>query len=106
MTKGHFHTRTNQPELYFCVQGEGLAQMESREGDYHTAWWKPGAITHIPPQYAHRVVNTGSQPLIFLSSFHVAAGHDYNTIAQRGFQKIVVERGGRPLEIANPRRPV
>jgi glucose-6-phosphate isomerase len=103
MTKGHFHASDDQPEIYYCVQGEGLLLMESRDGDYRVAPWKAGTITHIPPQYAHRVVNTGSTPLVFVASFHVAAGHDYEQIEAQGFKHLVVERDGQAVEIPNPR---
>lgn len=104
MTKGHFHESDNQPEIYYCVQGEGLLQLENREGDYHAVPWKAGTITHIPPQYAHRVVNTGSIPLVFVASFHVAAGHDYQQVEAQGFKYVLVEREGKVIEISNPRR--
>jgi glucose-6-phosphate isomerase len=105
MTKGHFHQADNQPEIYHCLQGEGYLLMESKDGDYQVAPWKPGTITHIPPAYAHRVVNTGSTPLVFVASFHVAAGHDYRSIEERGFKTILVEQDGRPAEVPNPKRP-
>ena len=105
MTKGHFHVRMDQPEIYFCVRGTGFLLMESKEGDFQVAEWRPGTITHIPPQYAHRVVNTGPEPLIWVASYHLAAGHDYEPIIARGFAKIVVEKDGQPVFLPNPRRP-
>ncbi|MGB8980987.1 MAG: glucose-6-phosphate isomerase family protein [Anaerolineales bacterium] len=104
MTKGHFHARDDQPEIYYCVQGEGFLQMESRDGDYHAVPWKAGTITHIPPQYAHRVINTGRVPLVFVASFHVSAGHEYDLIEARGFRNIFIERDGKVAEVPNPRR--
>jgi glucose-6-phosphate isomerase len=104
LTKGHFHARDDQPEIYYCVQGEGFLQMESRDGDYQVAAWKAGIITHIPPQYAHRVVNTGQIPLVFVASFHVAAGHDYERIEAQGFKNVIVERDGKAVALPNPRR--
>ncbi len=104
MTKGHFHQRDDQPEIYHCVQGEGILQMETRDGDYQAAAWHAGVITHIPPAYAHRVVNTGTLPLVFVACFHLAAGHDYTPVAARGFKYLIVERDGQPTAIPNPRR--
>jgi glucose-6-phosphate isomerase len=103
MTKGHFHEREDQPEVYHCVQGEGVLQMMTREGEYVSALWKQDTITHIPPQYAHRVVNTGKIPLIFVAVFHVAAGHEYDLIEKRGFRYMVVEKDGKMAEVSNPR---
>ena len=104
MTKGHFHERIDQPEIYFCIHGEGYLLMETREGDFRAAPWKPGTITHIPPMWAHRVVNTGKDTLFFVASYHLAAGHDYDAVTRRGFAQVVVEREGKPVLVPNPRR--
>jgi glucose-6-phosphate isomerase len=103
MTKGHFHERNDQPEVYHCVQGEGVLQMMTRQGEYVTVKWEAGTITHIPPQFAHRVVNTGSVPLVFVAVFHVAAGHEYGLIEERGFKYMILEKDGQPAEVFNPR---
>ena len=104
MTKGHFHEREDQPEIYFCVRGEGYLLMETLSGDFQYASWTPGTITHIPPQYAHRVVNTGKDTLIFVATFHLSAGHNYDPVMQRGFSKILVQQDGKPVFKPNPRR--
>jgi glucose-6-phosphate isomerase, archaeal len=104
MTKGHFHEADDQPEIYFCVKGEGYLLMETRAGDFRMAPWKPGVITHIPPAYAHRVVNTGEDALVFVASFHLSAGHEYDGIIQRGFAQILVEENGKTVFLPNPRR--
>jgi glucose-6-phosphate isomerase len=104
MTKGHFHERDDQPEIYFCVQGTGHLLMETAEGEFYAHPWKPGTITHIPPMFAHRVVNTGSEPLYFVASYHISAGHSYELISSRGFSQIVVEREGQAVLVSNPIR--
>jgi glucose-6-phosphate isomerase len=104
MTKGHFHERGDQPEIYFCLQGTGYLLMESKEGYFQVASWSPGTITHIPPQYAHRVINTGGNTLIFVASFHLSAGHVYEPIIERGFAQVVVERNGSAVFRVNPGR--
>ncbi len=103
MTKGHFHERDDQPEVYYCVQGQGILQMMTRQGEYIGAPWQAGTVTHIPPQYAHRAVNTGNEPLVYVAVFHVAAGHDYDLIEQRGFSRLVVEQDGKPTEVPSQR---
>ena len=103
MTKGHFHETDDQPEIYHCVQGVGILQMMTLEGEYVSASWIKDTITHIPPQYAHRVINTGSTPLVFVASFHIAAGHLYHPIETKGFKYIVIEKDGKPLEVLNPK---
>jgi glucose-6-phosphate isomerase len=103
MTKGHFHEANNQPEVYHCVLGEGFLQLMTIEGEYVSVPWKKDTITHIPPQFAHRVVNTGSTPLVFVASFHVAAGHVYGPIEEKGFKYMIVEKDRKPVEVLNPK---
>jgi glucose-6-phosphate isomerase len=103
MTKGHFHETDNQPEVYHCIKGNGYLLMMNRDGEFHSTPWKPGTITHIPPQFAHRVINIGDVPLIFIAVFHLAAGHDYGMIVERGFKYLMVEKDGQPVQILNPK---
>jgi glucose-6-phosphate isomerase len=103
MTKGHFHEAGDQPEIYFCVRGEGHLLMQTAAGDFLAEEWRPGTITHIPPMWAHRVVNTGSEMLFFVASYHLSAGHEYAPIEARGFAKRVVERDGGPLLVDDER---
>ena len=48
MTKGHFHERPDEPEIYFCVHGEGYLLMETRDGDFEAVPWQPGTIPTSP----------------------------------------------------------
>jgi glucose-6-phosphate isomerase len=54
--------------------------------------------------YSHRVVNTGSDLLFFVASYHIAAGHNYGPITRQGFAQLVVERDGQPVLVPNPVR--
>lgn len=103
MTKGHVHERDDQAEIYYCVQGEGFLLMDDLQGDFQAMSFNAGTAVHIPPQYAHRVVNTGKTPLIFVSAFHLAAGHAYQPVSERGFARIIVEVDGKPVLVPNPR---
>lgn len=102
MTKGHFHERNDQPEIYHCVNGVGFLQMMDSDGNYFSAPWEKGTITHIPPQFAHRVINTGEQPLIFVAVFHISAGHEYDFIKDKGFKFNYYEVDGKPKSVLNP----
>ena len=104
MTKGHFHEAPDQPEIYFCLQGTGFLLLETLDGEFRAEPWKTGTITHIPPQWAHRVVNSGKDVLFYISSFHKSAGHVYDLIEKNGFKNVVVERNGIPVLVPNPKR--
>lgn len=105
MTKGHFHEREDQPEVYFCTKGTGYLLMETKEGDFRAEPFHPGVVTHIPGHWSHRVVNTGSEDISYIGVYRLSAGHVYDQILERGFAQIVVERDGKPELIPNPRRP-
>jgi len=32
MTRGHYHTKEDEPEVYFCLKGEGYLIMQTRKG--------------------------------------------------------------------------
>jgi len=103
MTKGHFHTILDTAEVYYCIGGGGLMLMESPEGDIAAEGFTPGKAVYVPGRYAHRSINTGSEPLVTFYVFRADAGHDYGTIESKGFRKIVVERDGEPVLIDNPK---
>lgn len=103
MTKGHIHERDDQPEIYFCVRGCGYLLLQTIDGEFRAEPWQPGTISHIPPMWAHRVVNTGDDMLVFVASYHLSAGHDYAPIIEKGFRKLVVERAGQPTLVDSER---
>lgn len=77
--------------------------METPEGDVDIQWLKPGVAVYVPPRWAHRSINTGSETLVTFFVFRSDAGHDYGTIEQKGYRKLVVERNGKPTLIDNPK---
>lgn len=103
MTKGHFHTVLETAEIYYCLSGQGLMVMETPEGDWAVERLVPGRVLYVPPRWAHRSVNTGDEDLITLFAYPGHAGHDYGTIEQKGFRKLVVDRDGVPAIVDNPR---
>lgn len=104
MTKGHFHTVLETAEIYYCLQGEGYMVMETPEGETSVTRLLPGKILYVPPRWAHRSVNTSpDEDLITFFAYPGNAGHDYGTIEEQGFRRLVVERDGEATVIDNPR---
>ena len=104
MTKGHFHTVLETAEIYHCLKGEGLMVMETPEGDWAVEDLCPGKILYVPPRWAHRSVNTGSQEdLVTFFVYPANAGHDYGTIETQGFRKLALEVNGHLQISDNPR---
>jgi len=103
MTKGHFHTVLETAEIYTCLRGRGAMVMETPEGEWAVEWLAPGRTLYVPPRWAHRSVNCGAEDLITFFAYPGHAGHDYGTIEQRGFRKLIVECDGEPVVVDNPR---
>lgn len=103
MTKGHFHTIIGTGEVYVCLKGRGVMLQENPEGDWSADPLAPGRAVYCAQRYAHRSINTGTEPLVTFFSFRADAGHDYGTIETKGYRKLVVERDGKPAVVDNPR---
>jgi len=97
MTKGHYHTRVNTGEIYFCLQGQGYMVMKTPAGDFDAQKMTRGAMVYVPPYWAHRSVNTGSEPLTMFCVWPGDAGHNYGDIEEEGFPKRVYARNGSDL---------
>ncbi|MEI6157608.1 MAG: glucose-6-phosphate isomerase family protein [Atribacterota bacterium] len=104
LTKGHYHAKTGTAEIYFCLRGQGRLIMESTDGDCEILEMFPGSASYIPPFWSHRTMNTGTEPLIFYCIFPAEAGHDYSTIEEKGYSKLIVEENGEVTIIDNPKR--
>ncbi len=97
MTKGHFHERPNADETYFCLAGNGVLLLQSKDGEPEVIDMTAGSAIYVPPEWAHRTVNTGDDELTFLAVYPKDSGHDYDVILRNGFKKVVVEVDGQPV---------
>jgi glucose-6-phosphate isomerase, archaeal len=103
MTKGHYHTRREQGEVYLGLAGVGYLVMQTESGDVSTLAMKAGTAAYVPPYWAHRTINVGVEPFIFFAAWAGEAGHDYGTIERDGFRKLLIERDGALCIIDNPK---
>jgi glucose-6-phosphate isomerase len=103
MTKGHFHTILDTPEVYYCLSGQGYMLMENPEGEWKAEPFTPGQAVYVPPRYAHRSINTGDSPLVTFFVYRADSGHDYGTIETKGFRKLIVEQDGATAIVDNPK---
>ena len=99
MTKGHYHALMETAEVYYCLQGTGMLLLESEEGEITVEPFPAGRVVQIPTRWAHRTVNTGDDELLFFWVCPANAGHNYGSIAERGFRVRVIENAGTPLVI-------
>jgi glucose-6-phosphate isomerase len=103
MTKGHFHTILDTPEVYYCLSGRGYMLMENPEGEWQAELFTPGSAVYVPPRYAHRSINVGDEPLVTFFVYRADSGHDYGTIETKGFRKLIVEVNGQAAIVDNPK---
>lgn len=96
MTKGHFHARRGRGEYYWCLRGQGALVLMDEGRRCRVEWMTPGSLHCIPGHTAHRVANTGDEPLTFGACWPADAGHDYDTIARDGFAARLRCVDGRP----------
>jgi glucose-6-phosphate isomerase, archaeal len=101
MTRGHHHVR-DSAEIYLGMSGQGIMLMETRDGDFAECALVPSAPVYVPPGWAHRTVNTGNGPLIFLATYLGDAGHDYRSVELSGFSRRV-HRGASGPELRRVR---
>ena len=104
MTKGHFHSKIETAEIYYCLRGHGYLLMENPEGDVELREMTPGVSVYVPPKFAHRSINiSDTEPFVMFFVFRADAGHDYKTIETKGFRKLIIEKDGKPTIIDNPK---
>ena len=104
MTKGHFHSVLDTAEFYYCIKGHGYMMMENPEGDWNAKELFPDTVLYVPGRWAHRSINIKSdEDLITIFTYPANAGHDYATIENKGFRKLIVEENGKPAIVDNPK---
>ena len=89
MTKGHFHARRETAEYYWGVAGEGALILMDEVGNCRWEKVYPGSVHYIPGNVAHRLANTGDEILRVGACWPSDAGHDYGTIEQKGYRKLI-----------------
>jgi glucose-6-phosphate isomerase, archaeal len=96
MTRGHFHSKVQTAEYYWCISGSGvLIEMDLNRNSWGEEM-SPGSLHYIPGGIAHRVANTGNTPLIFNACWPSDAGHNYEEIDNNGFSARLIEHKGLP----------
>lgn len=98
MTKGHLHAWRPAAELYIGLAGCGVMLLQDEKtSESRLEPLQKNSIVYVPGFTAHRTMNTGDEPLVYLGVYPAAAGHDYESIAARNFHMMVVEQNGAPI---------
>jgi len=101
MTHGHFHLKPDRTEYYATITGQGtlILMDEARK-----TWMEPmssGSLHFVPPKVAHRVANTGKEPLRVVACWPSDAGHDYDAIRKFGFSARLLNVHGKATLVEN-----
>lgn len=100
LTKGHLHAWRPAAEFYIGLSGKGMMLLEHEvTGETQLVPLERHGVVYVPGYTAHRTMNTGTEPLLYLGIYPARAGHDYSTIARRNFRHCVVDRDGQPTLI-------
>jgi glucose-6-phosphate isomerase len=103
LTKGHYHSYRPAAEVYVGLRGEGVMLLEDEAtGESRTVTLAANCAVYVPGHTAHRTMNTGNEPLVYLGIYPSNAGHDYGAIAKKNFRQVVVECGGKPVAVDRP----
>lgn len=97
MTKGHYHTKVATAETYFCLRGRGYMLMKTRDGACVAEPMVRGRMVYVPPYWAHRTINAGSEPLVSFCNYPADAGHNYGDIETEGFPKRCFSENGEDV---------
>ncbi len=99
-TKGHLHSWRKAAEFYIGLKGKGVMILEDEtSGESLVLDLLPNSAVYVPGHTAHRTVNTGTTPLVYIGVYPSEAGHDYDSIGDRNFKKVVFAKGGVPTVI-------
>ncbi|MGA2806551.1 MAG: glucose-6-phosphate isomerase family protein, partial [Terracidiphilus sp.] len=98
-THGHFHLKRDRGEYYGTIGGKGMLVLMDQDRVTTADVMFPGSLHFIAGGIAHRVVNTGDEPLLFWACWPSDAGHDYGSIKAEGFGARVLYRDGGPVLI-------
>ena len=106
MTRGHIHTRTDRPEIYFCHAGRGVMHMEAPDGDDAADRDAAGLGRLRPRRSGFTAASMSAQSRSSRrSAIPADAGQDYDIIERSGgMRTLIVEDGdGGWAEERNPR---
>lgn len=80
----------------WTLKGKGALILMNRDRETWIEPMEPGSTHDIDGRFAHRVANTGDEPLVFLVAWMSDCGHDYESIRVQGFGQRLINVAGQP----------
>ncbi len=96
MTRGHRHLKPTHGELCVTVSGNGALLLMDEQRHTRMEEMRAGSTHWIDGRLAHRTVNTGGEPLVFLCAWPADCGHDYEETARLGFSARLLSTAAGP----------
>ena len=91
LTRGHLHAWRDAAELYIGLRGNGLMLLEHEDTrETEAVRLSASAAVYVPGRTAHRTVNVGEEPLVYIGVYPARAGHDYGVLRERDFGLVAV----------------
>ena len=91
LTRGHVHAWREAAEVYIGLRGSGAMLLQGEHGGACSMLpLGPDEVVYVPGHTAHRTINTGDEPLLYLGIYPAGAGHDYAVIAERQFHYVLI----------------
>ena len=100
--RGHYHQKDQTSEIYIGLKGRGRIVMQKEDGKTRILPLELHDVAHIPPGWAHRVINIGRDKMSFMFACLADAGSNYEPIKERGFKKILVKKDEKIEVTENP----
>lgn len=95
-TRGHDH-QPAKGETYHCISGRGGLIVE-QDNIFEWLPMEPGSVVQLRAGWAHRTINTGTEPLIFAGQYITPFEVDYS-ISESGFSARVHDDGDAGIQI-------
>ena len=103
MTRGHTHTHQDSPEIYLTIAGNGMMLLQTEDCQVQALAMEPGTVLYVPGATAHRIVNTGDEPLVTFAVYPALAGVNHEKVQPRRFKRIIMVTADGPDLVRNPR---
>jgi glucose-6-phosphate isomerase len=98
LTRGHLHAERSAAEVYVGVSGSGAMLLQhEHSGECRLVPLVPNSVVYVAGHTAHRTINTGDVPLVYLGVYLANAGHDYAAVAHSGFRCRVIVGSHGPV---------
>ncbi len=100
LTKGHYHSWREAAEVYIGLAGQGMMLLQDEQtGESKMLPLQANSVVYVPGNTAHRTVNCGQVPLVYIGVYPALAGHDYASLTERNFNQVIALVDDKPQMI-------